>query len=152
MMKRDLLFLLAIALVACGGKKDDPAAGASGASQSPSPAAVPRPASLRDDQIANIDKLVATLADIGSKVRGKDCPASTEVLRAAAPQLDELSGSLDGVANGDPQMGAWFKANYKDRLRAAMDPLMATVMRCSSDPAFAGALEHVPFVKKKHAS
>lgn len=164
-MRRHLIVLtVAAALAACGGKKADTTPVSNGsdaagtgtgegtATQPTDPAQTPpaggtgygRPASVTDEMIAVMDKVVGAFEALGRDLEavGTDCAKGAAAMRSHTPKLKALAveaKKFDEQTRNDQAAEEYFQKTYGDRLVASMGGLMQLSSSCASDPDFQAA-------------
>ena len=107
---------------------------------------VPRPASVTDAQVALADKLVSVMQQMGTDITaaGKDCAKAADAVKAGAAKLEPMKDEVkkwEKVSKDDPQVKAWFEANYMSKMMGAMAPMMAVAQTCATDAGFTAAMK-----------
>lgn len=159
-MLRTALLVVALATACSTSDSGTPAAAAKQGGPAPAvttpaatPATTPRPATVTAAHVAASEKVLAALADVGTKLStAKDCRAKQAVLEAVAPSLaaiaPEMKKAIDET-NADPAAVAWMETHFKDRMKAAALPLMMAAASCKDDAAFMATFSTMPMIKKK---
>lgn len=167
-MRRHLIvWTLAAALAACGGKSSgtttpatngsDAAGAGAGDGTATEPAdpgqtppgdgkASARPASVTDEMIAVMEKVVAAFEALGKDLEavGTDCAKGAVVLRSHTPKLKALAADakkFDAQTRNDPAAEKYFEDTYSARLMASLGGMMELSSTCGSDPDFQAASE-----------
>ncbi len=138
MTRRAWALALAGSLLACGGEPTPAPADRSGEPTTPEPEPPPEPTLTPEQRraaaVAELLERVEALAELHRR-HAKDCPALAEAIRGFAKDhgqaLAEVANEVLAKIDAD--------AALRERMRAAMEPVMSASMACRDDPAFAAA-------------
>lgn len=107
---------------------------------------VTRPATVTDEMIAVMDKVVVAFEAMGADLRaaGDDCAKGAAAMRAHTPKLQAVAAEakkFDAQTKDDEAAGKYFEQVYGERLMVSMGGMMDLSAKCSSDADFQKAAE-----------
>ena len=146
-MKRLVIAIAVIALVAACKKKEEGAAGGGAKPAEPPPAAGDLPEGVTPEMAALAEKMVSAMEGMGKDLTaaGTDCAKGAAAIRGGMAKLQPLVADAKKYEDKmkAPAAEKWFQDKYMGRMMGAMGGLMSIGQTCGEDADFQAAMKEM---------